>query len=217
MKSLILILISVLLLFGCLGGEQKKTETDASIEPPKNNSPIVVTPKLNDSPISDQPKFNDTTIPPKSDVEYTYYSSPLFFIYYPEGWGIDDKTTNGVFEFLAPLEDDNDRISEEFVVEIWEGNESTAEEFESLERQLMKPDDVVKKKETIQYKERDAFVMEIEGKVYDGNELMFYKTIFFRNGRWIYRLQYSIEKSKLDTYQSIMETILERFKIGAYQ
>src|SRR3989338_1045543 len=213
MKILVLTLAIMILFFGCLGGEQKKTES--TVEPPKNDSAVVPSPppsyKPNDTP-APQPVDKN---PFKSKYEgYSYYSSPMFLIYFPEGWGIDDSQS-GIFEFFAPLEDDNDRISEDFVVEIWEGNESTAEEFESFEKQLLKPEDVIKKKESIQYKDRDAFTMEIEGKIHDGPEPMFFKTIFFRNGKFIYRLHYAIEKSKLDKYQPIMETILDRFKIGS--
>ncbi len=213
-NMLVLALVSIILFFGCTGGEQKKTGSNVSVEPPKASSTYVVPP--NDSSVINQ-KINDSssTVPIKpKEIVYTYYSSPLFFIYYPKDWGVDDSN-NGIFEFLAPLEDNDDKISEEFVVEIWEGNESTAEGFELLERQLLKPYDIIEKKENVRYKNRDAFVMEVEGKIHDGNEDMFYKTVFFRNGEWIYRLHYAIEKSKLDKYHNIMETILDRFVIGS--
>ena len=175
-NMLVLALVSIILFFGCISGEQKKTESAAGQLKP-NDSAIVPSPQP-------PPKLNEIEPPKSKEITYTYYSSPLFLIYFPGDWGIDDSK-NGIFEFFAPLEDDSDTMSEEFIVEIWEGNETTAEEFESFEKQLLKPEDVIKKKESIQYKDRDALVIEVEGRVNGGPEPMFFKTIFFRNGKWI--------------------------------
>ena len=63
-----------------------------------------------------------------SEISYTWYSSPLFKIYYPNGWDVDDQiSAPGVFIFSSPLEDNTDKFSEEFIVEIWESDESTSE------------------------------------------------------------------------------------------
>ena len=151
-----------------------------------------------------------------SEISYTWYSSPLFKIYYPNGWDVDDQiSAPGVFIFSSPLEDNTDKFSEEFIVEIWESDESTSEEFNYFEVGLMDKNDWMINKENITYKGKEAYLMEYEGTdiEYLG---VYYKTIFFRNDEWVYRLHYAIEKSKLDKYKPIMENVLDKFEIGTY-
>ena len=151
-----------------------------------------------------------------SEISYTWYSSPLFKIYYPNGWDVDDQiSAPGVFIFSSPLEDNTDKFSEEFIVEIWESDESTSEEFNYFEVGLMDKNDWMINKENITYKGKEAYLMEYEGTEIDYLGV-YYKTIFFRNDEWVYRLHYAIEKSKLDKYKPIMENVLDKFEIGTY-
>jgi|SRR3989338_5247529 len=151
-----------------------------------------------------------------SEISYTWYSSPLFKIYYPNGWDVDDQiSAPGVFIFSSPLEDNTDKFSEEFIVEIWESDESTSEEFNYFEVGLMDKNDWMINKENITYKGKEAYLMEYEGTDIDYLGV-YYKTIFFRNDEWVYRLHYAIEKSKLDKYKPIMENVLDKFEIGTY-
>ncbi len=198
LKILILFLGFSLLLFGCVGGQTDNlTSTDTVKQTEKQTVDIL-----------DQFK--------SKDPDYTYYSSPLFLIYYPKDWQVDDqKTTPGVFEFIAPLEDDSDKISEEFLVQIWAGNQSSPEQFEAYERSLMVEGDIIIQTENITYKGKSAFVIEMEGNNSDTGIHMVYKTLFFRNGEWAYRLNYGVEKSKISEYRPIMENILDKFVIGS--
>ena len=189
---LLLVLGASLLFFGCVGGQDSTTKN-----------------------VTKQVSYDDALDQFKSkDSNYTYYSSPMFLIYYPKGWQADDSK-NPVFEFLSPLEDDSDKMQDGFAVEIWAGNESTAAEFEAYEQKLMLKGDVVTSKGNIIYKGRDAFFMEVESKSPKFGIPMFYKTVFFRNGKWVYRLNYGFEKSKSGKYKQTMESILERFVIGS--
>ena len=194
---LFLVLGLSLLFFGCTGGETKTTDSDVVKDTAKKTAYANAL---------DQFK--------SKDPNYTYYSSPMFLIYYPKGWHADDSQ-NPVFHFISPQENTNDTVLEEFIVEIWAGNESTAADFEASERKLMVEGDTVTKKESLQYKGKDAFSIVIEGNHPDTGVPMLYKTVFFRNGKWVYRLNYGIEKSKLDKYQPTTESIFDKFVIGS--
>ncbi len=149
------------------------------------------------------------------EISYTYYSSPLFMIYYPKGWRSDDGL-EGTFRFYSPKEDEEDIILDEFIVEIWEGDESAPSDFEEYEKTLMVEGDVIVKKEEFTFKGKDAFVMEVDGSEPKLGTPMLFKTVFFRNGKWVYRLNYGIEKSKKEKYKPIMESILDKFVVGSY-
>ncbi|MBI5159301.1 hypothetical protein HY992_04230 [Candidatus Micrarchaeota archaeon] len=192
MKKLFLLfglLLSAFLLFGCItGGEPSEN-------PANENLSIGVN---------------------KSDsVSYTYYSSPLFMIYYPRGWKVDDSV-QGTFRFGSPKEDADDIIIDEFIVEIWEGSESTPAEFEEYEKTLMVEGDAVTNREETVFNGRNAFVIEVDGSEPKSSTPMLFKTVFFRNGKWVYRLNYGMEKSKKDKYEPVMESILDQFIVGSY-
>lgn len=158
-------------------------------------------------------KPNETT--PQAEIQFTYYSSPLYLAYFPEGWAIDDqKTAPGVVRFAAPVSSGNE-LSPEFLLHIWEGNESTPEDFEAYEKNLLLDGDVILKKDSVFYKNKDAFMMEYEGKDAETGSQIHFKTIMFKNEKWVYRLHYSMEKSDLEKYQPIMESILDKFVIGS--
>lgn len=150
------------------------------------------------------------------DIEYTWVSSPLFFIYYPKGWEYDEPQ-NGVFTFTAPEDDINDDMNEQFIVEIWSGNQSTPEEFEAVEKDIFGKVAAltINKRESVTYKGKDAFVLEMEQQDPILKIPLYYKTTYFRNGKWVYRLHYAVEKSRLSQYQPIMENILDQFKISS--
>ncbi len=194
MKKIFLILTIAILLFGCVKTDEvTENESAAQLDPQS-----------------------------QKEIEYGYYSSPLFLAYYPKDWIIDDQISyQGVFMFIAPQEDQDDMVSEEFIIEIWNGNQSSAEDFEDYERVLMNENDSILGKQEVSWKDRDAFVIEYESNlgIDTAREsvpiTMYYKTIFFRNGNWIYRLQYSVEKGKLERYAPIMETMLDKFVIGS--
>ena len=135
-------------------------------------------------------KTTNTTanVSPKTAVEYTYYSSPNFFIYYPKGWKID-QSKNGIFEFSSVLEDQNDKISDGFLVEIWKGLENNSEEFKNYELKLASANDKIIREQNILYKNRDAYVIENKGPNSETNSIMYYKTVFSGNGPWVYRLK----------------------------
>jgi len=187
MKMYLSVLVLALVFSGCVQDEPVSPDT-----PPYEPSPSL--------PSQFQP-----------EADYTYYSSPLFLIYHPQGWAVDDQqTASGVFIFSAPLEDDNDRIEEQFIVQIWAGEERTPAEFQAFEEGLMASGDVLSQAGPSTYKGRDAFIVE-----YESGDGMFFKTVFFRNGQWVYRLHYAVEKSKSAEYQPVMEDILDRFVIGS--
>lgn len=190
---LLLVLLSAVLLFGCVnGGEPAANQSSPE---PVNSPP----PELKES----------------NEVSYTYYSSPLFMIYYPRGWKVDD-ILQGTFRFYSQKEDENDVILDEFIVEIWEGSESTASDFEEYEKTLMVEGDVVTSKEEATFKGKSAFVIEVDGSEPKSGTPMLFKTVFFRNGKWVYRLNYGIEKSKKEKYEPIMESIFDKFVVGSY-
>ncbi|MDO8554747.1 MAG: hypothetical protein Q7S22_08110 [Candidatus Micrarchaeota archaeon] len=196
LKLLFMILGFSLLLFGCVGGQTDDTTTKDTVKQ---------TEKSNVSDVLDPFK--------SKDPNYTYYSSQLFLIYYPKTWYADDSK-NPSFQFFSPAEDSNDKILEEVIVEIWSGNESTTEQFEVYERTLMVQGDVITQTENVTYKEKPTFVIEMEGNNPDTGTRMVYKTLFFRNGEWVYRINYSVEKSKISSYRPIMENILDKFVVG---
>ena len=144
-------------------------------------------------------------------IDYTWYSSPLYLLYYPRSWHLEEPQPGAVIVSSPP--DNRTNVVNQFVLEVWAGNESSPQEFENYERSLMQNYTVIGKK-SIQFKGKDAFAIELEGET-DGAAFV-YKTIFFRNGEWVYRLSYAIDKTKVDIYKPIMETILDKFVIGSY-
>ena len=147
-------------------------------------------------------------------IDYTWYSSQLFFIYYPRGWTVDEPS-NGAFVFSSRPASDADNLVQQFIVEIWDGNESTSQEFEAYERALMNEEDIVTSTRNITFKGNPAFEIKYESQGVESNPAFVYKSVFFRNDRWVYRLSSSVEKSKSSTYSPIMETIFDRFVIGS--
>ncbi len=143
---------------------------------------------------------------------FTYFSSPLFMIYYPRGWHVTDNHESGVFLFTPPLENENDKMAGEFVVEFLDfGNKTTSADFEEHEKTLYNETATVTNIQNTTFKGKSAFVIEIEEL---GDPTMIYKTTYFKSGEWIYRLHYAIEKNKSNKYKPIMESILDKFVIG---
>ncbi|MBI5228208.1 hypothetical protein HY988_06475 [Candidatus Micrarchaeota archaeon] len=184
MKSLAI--IALILLFGCLGQNPSSQNTQTSTQEPA------------------------TISLPRGTADYTYYSSPLYLLYYPRGWYLAEPQ-NGVVIIDSPA-DGPDNFSQQFVVEIWAGNQSTAEEFESYERSLLTPQDKIISKNQTTFHNTAAFVIEYQSPL--SSPPLQYKTIFFRNGKWVYRLSYAVEQSRLDKFRPTMESILEKFQIG---
>ena len=190
--TLLPVLIIILLIFGCTA---TVNQTPEKIKNTGNN------------------QSTQTTLTGR--VNYTYYSAPNFLLYYPKGWKVA-QSKNGIFEFDSPLEDQNDQIKDGFVVEIWKGNQSTPEEFENYEKTLFSQGDKIISRKSASYKNRDTYALEVEGINKETGVMMYYKTLFFRNGPWVYRLSYAIEKSKMNKYQQVMEEMLDKFVIGDY-
>lgn len=204
-KLFLAALLTALLLAGCV-------QPGAGGQPLQGQEPKpVAAPQILEN---GQPK----AIMPESfgGVNYTWYSSPMFFLYYPRGWTAEEPG-NGQFTFTAPVEGDPERnVADQLIVEIWAGEEATAEEFTAYEASLMLPGDTVTKKEATRFKDREAFVIEMEGTDGRTQRPMFYKTIFFRNGKWVYRLQYSMESGRRETIEPLFEDMLSRFVVGDY-
>ncbi len=193
-------ILMLMLLFGCAAGPSR---ADTKFNDTGNKSTYA-------------PLANKSTADGTKDIGYTYYSSPLFLIYYPQGWDLEDRHSTGAFIFTAPPDHEEDKVLEQFIIEVWTGNESSPAEYTDYEMSLSTGKDIITKKETAKYKGRDAFVLEIECPDPDNGIQMFYKTTYFRNGEWVYRLHYAVEKGKLDKYRPIMESILDKFVIGDY-
>ena len=201
-RQLFVLMISIFLIVGCTQTEPTGNDNLKQATGEESNDEQTIE--------TEEPGYN------KKEIGYTWYSSPLFKIYYPDGWDVDGQiSAPGVFIFSSPLEDNTDKFSEEFIVEIWESDESTSEEFNYFEVGLMDKNDWMINKENITYKGKEAYLMEYEGTDIDYLGV-YYKTIFFRNDEWVYRLHYAIEKSKLDKYKPIMENVLDKFEIGTY-
>ncbi|HIH16064.1 MAG TPA: hypothetical protein HA252_01525, partial [Candidatus Diapherotrites archaeon] len=150
-------------------------------------------------------------------VDYTYYSSPVFLLYYPRGWAAEE-VGNGQFAFTAPVEGDPEKnVADQLIVEIWAGEESTPEAYANYEAEFMVEGDRVTGGGAITFKDRAAFVIEVEGPNERTGKPMFYQTVFFRNGKWVYRLQYSMEKARQEKVQPLFEDMLDRFVVGNYQ
>ncbi|MBI5046734.1 hypothetical protein HZC07_03310 [Candidatus Micrarchaeota archaeon] len=195
-----LLLISALLLV-LLGCVTVNNENNSTAVIPKNST--------NSNPVKNiTPFFN----PPPN---YTYFSSPLFLIYYPKTWTYTNPK-NGIFLFSSPDDSASDPVVEEFVVEIGSGNQSTAKDYKAYEMKLLTPSDRITKEENITFKGKSVYSIEYEGSAGDSqNTTVFYKTIYFRNGDWVYRLSYDVEKSRLSQYGPVMQSILDQFVIGS--
>ncbi len=146
---------------------------------------------------------------------YTYYSSPLFLLYYPNGWTAEEPAA-GVFAFTEPLEETERRVSDQLIVEIWAGEEATPEAYAAYEAGLLREGDRVTRQEKISFKGRDAFAIEIEGTDEGTGAPLFFRTIYFRNGQWVYRLQYSMEQSRREKSEPLFKDLLDKFVVGDY-
>lgn len=151
---------------------------------------------------------------PAQNPDLTYYSSPLFLVYYPRGWHTD-QPQNGVLVISSPP-DEKTNATSQFIVEIWAGNESTPQEFKSYEMGLAQPGDSVTSESSTKFKGRDAYEIELESHPASGEPAFTYKTIFFRNNGWVYRLSYSLDKNRAAELRPVMESILDKFVIGSY-
>ncbi len=176
-----------ILIFGCLEGNNERTA-----------------------------KTNVSSQQEPAGISYGYYSSPAFLIYYPRSWHVND-TENGVFRFTAPPDSTEDQTLEGILVEVWVGNESTPAEFMNYEKRfILNEEDIITKNQSIRFKGRDAYEIDLESTDSDTGTITLYRTIFFRNGRAIYRINTAIEKKMNEKYGPIMDSILEKFVIGNY-
>ena len=147
---------------------------------------------------------------------YTYYSSPMFLLYYPLGWTAEEPD-EGVFAFTEPLADTNNRVANQLIVEIWAGEEATPEAYAAYETGLLREGDRVTKQESVSFKDRDAYTIEIDGTDERTNLPLFFKTVYFRNGQWVYRLQYSMEQSRRGKSEPLFQDLLDKFVVGDYR
>lgn len=166
------------------------------------------------TPASEEPAAKAASIGSGGSPAYSYYSSPMFLLYHPRGWSVDDSRP-GVFIFTAPPAGSGG-VASQFIVEIWAGNESAPEEYANYEKSLMAQGDAIIKSGASKYQGRDAFVIEMSGPADGGRGGMLYKTTFFRNGKWVYRLHYAIDEKNKAADGPVMEEILGKFKIGSY-
>ena len=206
------VLLAALLVAGCtLPGTSVRPQ--APTQGPQAGQPKqVIAPQIIEK---GQPK----TIMPESfeGVNYTWYSSPMFFLYYPRGWAAEEPK-NGVFAFTAPVEGDPEKdVADQLIIEIWAGDESTPEAYTNYEADYMVEGDQITNQESTKFKDRDAFVIEMGGKDERTGQPMFYKTIYFRNGKWVYRIQYALEKSRREKSGPLFKDMLDKFVVGDYQ
>ena len=149
-------------------------------------------------------------------MDYTYYSSPVFLLYYPRGWAAEEPG-NGQFAFTAPVEGDpSTNVADQFIVEIWAGEESTPEAYANYEADFMVEGDKVTNEGVGEFKGREAYLIGMEGPNERTGKPMYYQTLYFRNGKWVYRLQYAVEKARQEKLQPLFEDMLDRFVVGDY-
>ena len=87
--GLLISLVILLLFFGCVTKPVQEVQVDETSAQPA------------------QPAIDASAV---DDSDWTYVSSPLFYIYYPKGWDYQQDTTTGTFSFASPLEDKSDKV-----------------------------------------------------------------------------------------------------------
>jgi len=218
MKYVLVIIMSIILLFGCAmpgapplaqppsvpGGQSSATPTP---EPVPQPTPAPV-PQSVPEPAPQPP-------PPKEEVKYNTYNAEGFSILYPDGWGIEDEW----IMFISPKESENDLFLELFTVKTWESSE-TLEDLETDEKSFIGESAKFTKSERIKFKGYDAIRLEgdflpgSENSIVGGSGNEHFTTIFFRIDKVVYRFRYTIEKGKEKRYLPFVNHAIDTLKVG---
>ncbi len=142
---------------------------------------------------------------------YLKYNSSYFSIDYPSKWALEKPDS---FRFVSDKENSSDTVLEELLVEISETNK-TFDELEQEEKELLWENETISSIQRAQFKGYNASFIEYDGALYPGSvEQQHFKTILFRKGSKLYRLQYVFEnlESKKQKFAPMFEKILESFE-----